>query len=203
MRAAESSQRASHRTRASSPEPGVNSRLSDCPPGEDNTCPSKSRPPRSSPVIAERLECCRRCLHAIPAALLGSIERFIRSLQNLLQGQVWSPIASGHPDAYRNGHGRVGGHGRSLANQAPDFIRSFRGCNEIAVGQNNQKLLASITPDQIVGSQLRLQAFRDFFQYCVTRSVPVRIIEALEVVYIDHKNGHRLAITFTPREFAF
>lgn len=74
------------------------------------------------------------------------------------------------------------------ANSLGKFIRMI--C--IAIAQHDGDLLAAIAPGMILPDH-RLQQLRRLLQHRVSRRMPVRVVDRLELIHVQEEHGNRSA----------
>ena len=57
----------------------------------------------------------------------------------------------------------------------------------VGAGENHQKFLATVAKDHIDIAQLVLQSLGDRFQYFVAKRVAMVVVDALEVIDVEHQ----------------
>src|SRR5262249_33218597 len=67
-------------------------------------------------------------------------------------------------------------------------------------GQQDHELLAAVTSGDVAVADCALDALRDLPQHLVARKVAVSIVDALEVIDVDHEARERAALAAAARK---
>ena len=121
---------------------------------------------------------------------LGEVERLVRPVDELGLGPRVGR-AGGHPDADRHLQALAGAP--APERMSPDgFAHALRHPERlvgIGVGQHDGELLAPVPGRDIVGPDRLLDDLRDLPQRRITLGMAVLVVEALEVIDVDHQDG--------------
>src|SRR6185312_3871897 len=167
----------------------------------------------SSPAMTTDILCCVSCYRngttalprgpfrvelplghdTIAASLLGLIERAVASIDQILHGLARLELAD--PDRHRDAGQRLaGGAAGDLAfgERAADAFGGGRAGREIGAGENGDHLLAAVARRKIGVAHALAQYFRHQPQHLVADAVAEIVVEAFEVVDIDHERTERV-----------
>ena len=73
------------------------------------------------------------------------------------------------------------------------MFRELRGGRHVGAGKDDEKLLAAHPICEVVRAQRLAEPVGDLDQHGIAHSVPVFVVDALEVVDVAGDHGHRLA----------
>jgi hypothetical protein len=104
-----------------------------------------------------------------------------------------------HSHAYSDIPRHLGRNYRSITNARPQIICFDQNCHQVAVGENHQEFLATVSTHDIVYTQLRTKPFRDFLQRFVAKKMPQCVVHFLEVVDIGQYDAEWFSTTLGPR----
>ena len=109
--------------------------------------------------------------HAIPAMLLGSVERGIGLAKDLRHRAFRTKRRDRDPHADRGCRCPVGREEGIFAKLGTDLIGASQAIRQVTAWQNDQELLATVAAHDVVGPQVALQSSSHFFQDLVAGSV--------------------------------
>src|SRR6185503_21224102 len=90
-----------------------------------------------------------------------------------------------------------------VGDRAENGFCSIAGAFHRRVGQNDGELFASVAASDIFGADIRLKDVGERLEHGISGGVAVRVIEALEVVGIEHQYSHDLLATARTRHLTF
>ena len=146
---------------------------------------------------------CRAGHHgAVPALLLGAIERRIGHLQDLVCG-VFRPIRRGnsaqaHRDIQRSGFCLNG----PLEDGLAEPLRLLCCFRAIAARKQDQELLAAIAAHGVIGPDVGLHSSCNFPEHGVSGKMSVGVIDGLEVIQVRNQYAQGRTFPARPGNFA-
>src|SRR4051812_49184128 len=122
---------------------------------------------------------------AVPARGLRDVERGIGRAQDLARGPA---VVGERRDAGRHGDRLAGGADRERpgTHGRDDAGGDGGGAVRPGLGQHDGELLAAVARDRVDLAQAVLQAAGELAEHPVAESVPVAVVDGLEVVEVEH-----------------
>jgi hypothetical protein len=120
--------------------------------------------------------------HLVFAIELGRVERVVRFLNHVL-GRIdpWNIFR--HADAHGYGQRRLAAHrDRAVLDLQPDPLRDGRGVFLVRVRQNDRKLVAAETRQNVDFADAFGQLGGDLLQQVVAGEMAVAVVDPLEIV---------------------
>ena len=150
------------------------------------------------PVAHGRSNASRPSKHrAIAARGFGLAERLVGAIDQMLE--IGMAVMCCNTNAGRNADALLVGQLRHARLDAvTNLLCNGTRLNVIHLGQQDQKLLATVTKDEITGPNLPDQHARRVLQHPVARVVPEPVIDLLE--QFDVEQAHSARRTFAPAE---
>ena len=104
-------------------------------------------------------------------------------------------VGKGHAHGHRHGDRRAAlpKRERHVRDGAAQAFGALHGGRVIGIGQRHEKLLATQTGHQIARTQLGAQAAAEPAQHLVAGGMAVPVVDALEVVEVQHHHHDALA----------
>src|SRR5579862_739271 len=133
-----------------------------------------------------------RYLHAISSRALCGIHSRVRLCDEVLTPHAQG-IAGGHTNAACELDGAAKALHAYLGYSIADSLCDRMSGRDVSATEDDHELFASPAPDHVGLPQLRLDRHDDGAETGVTRRMPVRIVDLLEVVQIDKQQGDRQA----------
>src|SRR5204863_3037800 len=131
---------------------------------------------------------------AVAPGLLRRVERFVGAAQQLL-GFLGVIGEDGNPEGNGDGPERLIAISKlELCNFLAHALGPAQRGVERALGQQHQEFLASVAAGDVGPSRGAPERARQLPQYEIARFVAERVVEALEVVDVEHDRGERPAV---------
>ena len=143
----------------------------------------------------------QRCAHSVPAAVLRLVQRVVglaeqRLLVVRVRGVRRDPDAHGQRTAPCAVRVREPVRRDRLA----DLLGDDEGAGGVGLGQHDRELLAAVAGDDVDLAHDRRQHPAELGERRVAGDVTVRVVEALEVVGVDHEQRQVLAVALRARD---
>ena len=130
----------------------------------------------------------------VTPGMLGTIERgvgFQQHAGDVLGDGAGAAVNTG---AEAQGDGLFVDLRRVLGQGLAELIDQLQRAAGVGAGQNQQKLLTTITADAVVTPQTLLKMVRAVPEHVIADQVAVAVVDLLEVIQIEHGDGQRCVL---------
>src|SRR5579872_5438590 len=130
----------------------------------------------------------------IAAAGLGGVERLIGDLDELLE--TGARLEAADPDADGKAYGLAARRYLELRHGLAHTLGSDLGARKLGVGEGDQKLLAAVTAQHVGRPKEAEAGLRHLSDRLVADLMAVGVVDALEVIDVDHQQRELRAVAF-------